>query len=538
MTRSKKVLIICFTLIGLAGTLWFFLSGHSAPDHARYIPSDAIAVVTVNTKRIAADILLGGELKKDTTLGENKTLEKWKKASEENGGIGLSLTADILFFSCTSPGSKQPYTGMVLQLDDDQTLLRFINKELPKLIDTAQENLLKLNPAINYQGYIVVNKGTGSRFCFGFNRHAAVLIKALWAVGDQDFFSKELSRLFKLPKDSSILANENFRTSERRSSDISGWFNYNHPQLKHLFTSKKDSVYPPGYVNAWLDFNKGTGDLTLYIIPSDKKRAAVFVKNHSENDFLKVISTDNFTTLFQADLNMPNLITNLKRLGNEHTLDRLCGEWGLTTGDIAESFTGKADLLFNGFVHYQKKYIAYEYDADFNQVTVEKYRDERIPGFVMRMGMDGSKAMLNLLPKLLTNKRISPWQLGYRLNADIPVYMYPVGSYLYITNASDSKWRTGGKNHSVEEETAELPKHSSGVYCDLPSLRKELQKEFPRTDEEEKKAWDTFRSVSLTADEEPGGRTTFSLDLKLSDPKTNALVQLINLFQEMKKHPF
>ncbi len=523
----------------MGGLVWFFIAGHSMPAYARYIPGDATAVVTINTKRIATDILLGGELKQDTALGPNKTFLKWKKASEENGGLGISMTSDILLFTCFGPAEKQLYGALVIKLDDEQTLLRFFRKELPKLLDTA---FFKPAALTETKTYKMVSVSTGpfadDQIFMGFNQEVIVLLKAESHGWTSDRAAKELDRIFNEPKENSIAAVENFRKSERRPADITVWFNYNHRQFHHLMNQKKDTASRPGYVNAWLDFNKGAVDLTVFTIPSNASRVPVFRKSHAENDFLKLIAADKFMGLLHADIDFQNLLNNLNTIGNEKYVERMAGQWGLTSQDIASSFDGKVDLALNGFVHYKKKYIDYTYDADFNKIEIEKYRDERMPGFLLKLGMNGSTALLSLFPKLSGNKRIAACQNGYRLNSDIPVYFYPVGNNLYMSSSDKlPKDQAEQAVHNPEIQSL-ADNHSSSVFCDLKSLHEAMQKEFPSNDQQEKKVWDRFKSVSFTADEVPGTRTELGFSLKFSEAKTNALVQLINLFQEMQKHPF
>jgi hypothetical protein len=535
--RSKKFLFFCIVLVCLSGGLWYFITGHSMPAHARYIPGDAVAVVTLNTKRLATDILLGGDLKQDTGISENKLLARWKKASDKNGGPGISLSSDILFFGCMCQTNKQLYVGMVLKTDNEQKLIQFVTKELPGLFDSATFQLSMLTDHKTYRSFVVKNKVNGNSFCIGLNEEAFVLITAVYQSGDPEFLAKEMNRIFNQSKESSMAALANFKNAQRPASDISFWFNLNAAPWKSLFTQTKELKDEPGYINAWLDFNKGAADLTIFTILPDRKRAAIFRKSHAANDFLSIVRSDKFIGLLHADIDLPNLFSNMNSIGKERGLNELLEGWGLTEKDLATCFTGRAALSVNGFVHYKKKYMDYEYDADFNRQEVEKYREERIPGFTCMLGMDGSKAMFSILPKLLEKKSIRPRADGsYQLNSDIPVYIFPVGNHLYLSSFDHPVLSLPDAQPVFKKEIIELAEyHSSFIFCDLKGLRTQLLSEFPKNDADAKKIWDTVKSASLTADEEPGRRSLHFV-LHFSEAKTNALIQVFNLLQDLKKH--
>ncbi len=528
MLTSKKFWIPACVLILLGFLTWYWTTAHRIPDYARYIPGDVHGVLTINSKRIAADLLFGGNIKEDSTASLNKTISRWKKASERNGGIGISLSSDILAFGNLHPEHKKWYNGIILKLDDEAKLTRFITQELPCLMDTLHTHMTSLIENPGYKNLVIVNDESESPVCIGFNKEVLIILKAGFKVSDPAFFTREMKRLFNLPKDSSMIANENFRKSEKRAADLSLWYNLDNPMLQNILKSGKQNSSKNGALNVWVDFNKGSATLDIIHYPGNGK-AALLSDNTGNSEFTNYIPKDKFLGMLFTHLDLDALLKNTKSEGKEGSIDHLFDRWGLTTSEVFDAFNGDINIALHGIVHFQEKYIAYEYDEDFNQIQTERFRDARMPGFTVSMGLKGFNAALKLLPKLLDGKHITANKTGngFKLTADAPVYLTVIGKNLFLSSSPDTPPKLNDKALNLKEVTEMTARHHSGCFIDLSGIEKQYRKEY-KDSLGTSKLDAVFTDISIVADPEKAGGVKTHIVAKCADPSANALVQLIN----------
>ncbi len=532
MLRSKLFWALFFICFAIGAVLGYLFIGHSVPGTARYIPADISGVLTLQTKRLGADILLGGKLNTDTSLASNKIYQRWKKISAENGGIGISFTSDVLIFQTQSREHQQWYTGMVVKVDDELKLKIFLQTKFTQLLDTAQVHLSALVASPGYSSLVLIDDDWRSPVGIGFNHDVMVVLTACYEVRDNSFFNPELKRIFNMPKDSSILSNKVFRESEKQSADVSLWINLNAPAIKDLLGTKPGQNSKEGFLQAFLDFNKGEINLRVGHLSEDLPGKNVFGKPASNSSFSNYVDTARFMGMLSTHVDLQTLFERIRSEGHGSRLDLVCNKWGLSPDDISGSFDGNADLALNGFVHFNEKYIAYEYDDNFNQVEVPHDREARIPGFVLRLGINGPQAMTLLLPKLLASKTITVCQNGFRLNSELPVYFHPMGPQLFISSSEEMPIaRERGPIEGIVLKKFPVT-DGSWAYIDLKGTAQCIHTEFSNKPDMHPFAG-VFNRILIAIEEQEPGKTNCNIRVGCTNPSTNSLVSLLNLMLDL-----
>ncbi|HEV7230405.1 MAG TPA: DUF4836 family protein [Bacteroidia bacterium] len=523
MSAIQKTTIVLIIVL-LAGTLgWYIFSGHSLGAHARYIPGNAAGVVTINTKRITADVLLGGKLTSDTSGMHARHMSQWKTAYDRNGGFGISLSSDIFLYGNYVTKDSLWFQGMVLRINDEEKLGSFLNTELPKLIDSLRIRAHSPETQKNYKSLLLGTGVSGSNFCVGYNAEAAVVLWQNSSRNDSALLLNELQHIFTQPQDSTLLAKENFRQAEKRACDVGFWFDMGNEGISHLLKTSQDSI-PRPVVNAWMDFSKGEISLDMLAQYKTKNYPLAFRPKREGNDFPKILSKDKFMGLLHANLDLPNLLKNLGSRTDDPRFAHLFDKWHLNTKDVLSSFSGELDLGVNGLVHYQEKYVDYEYDAQFERKEVPKIRDARIPGFTMRLGLEGNNAMTKILPALMADSQIVSFKTGYKLNNEIPVYFYPSANAILISSSAEIPQERKDDSAGTLELQDLYRLHSFFVLINMPAIIESVDEgsghKFPPNT-----VFDLFRSFTYTADQEKPGEVQLTLSLKFKDTGKNALVQ-------------
>src|SRR5690349_19375559 len=93
--------VVLLVLASGAMLFWYFFIRRTIPVHAKYIPSNAMAVATINSRAIALDQSSGGHLfpEFEKESGLPGFLSTILKAAKDNGGSGLHESDDVLAFA-------------------------------------------------------------------------------------------------------------------------------------------------------------------------------------------------------------------------------------------------------------------------------------------------------------------------------------------------------------------------------------------------------------------------------------------------------
>src|SRR6266498_3237328 len=125
-------LVVIMLLAGTAMLFWYFLMRRDVPKHARCIPKDAIAVLTLNLRELALDHASGEHLFPE--MADKKTFSKeidpFLKAVETNGGSGLAETADVLGFFFRD--GEEAYWGVCASVKDSTKFGKLLREQLAK----------------------------------------------------------------------------------------------------------------------------------------------------------------------------------------------------------------------------------------------------------------------------------------------------------------------------------------------------------------------------------------------------------------------
>lgn len=210
-----------FRIIGIAALLaavvvllvFYFSMKREVPAHARVIPSDAVAVLTLNPRELVADHAEDKRLFADitgTALAE-KELEPLTRAIANNDGeSGIEAGADILCFAYRT--GEEAFFGVAMQLSDSAAFGKLVRVQLAKDYNIQTLSL----------GGMPVMQFDTTAAVFGWTEDVALL---LYPIGNHSIatVSSQCSKLLKQQKENSVLANENFCAMELKSFSMALW---------------------------------------------------------------------------------------------------------------------------------------------------------------------------------------------------------------------------------------------------------------------------------------------------------------------------
>ncbi|HET6992926.1 MAG TPA: hypothetical protein VFJ43_16460, partial [Bacteroidia bacterium] len=133
MRKGIRIAFLCILLLsGIAMLYWYFLMKRELPKHARCIPKDVVAVLTLNMRELSLDRSSGGHLFPEMAGKRivHKELEPFSRAVEANGGLGLNETADVLAFFYHNGDAA--FFGVAASVKDSLKFGKLIREHLPK----------------------------------------------------------------------------------------------------------------------------------------------------------------------------------------------------------------------------------------------------------------------------------------------------------------------------------------------------------------------------------------------------------------------
>lgn len=212
----RSIIIALIVTSAVALVVWYFSMKRDVPAHARVIPRDAFAVVTMNLRELmiarSEDEHLYPEMKDESLL--QKELEPFSRAIEANGATGFEETADVLLFAYHS--GEAAFFGIAVELEDSTTFGNLIR------VHVSRE--YNIQPWTS-SGVPIVRFDTTAAV-IGWTEDAALF---LYPIGNHGIatVSQQCIKLLKQTKENSVLMDENFREHELKSFGMALWIHSN-----------------------------------------------------------------------------------------------------------------------------------------------------------------------------------------------------------------------------------------------------------------------------------------------------------------------
>ncbi len=243
-----RSILIALILTGtIALLVWYFTMRREVPTHARVIPKDAFAVLTLNLRELALDRSgeehLFPEMTDEALLHDE--LAPFSKAIAANGATGFEETADVLMFAYHS--GEAAFFGIAIQLEDSATFGNLIRVHVSR-----EFNIVPWTNA----GIPIVRFDTTAA-CIGWTEDVALFLYPISHHGIATV-STQCIELLKQKIEHSVLADETFKEHELTSFDVALFVNTT--SLKN-FTGKGDlleqTLSDVNYFNYFANFEDG-----------------------------------------------------------------------------------------------------------------------------------------------------------------------------------------------------------------------------------------------------------------------------------------
>ena len=432
MKRFLRIALIVILFLGGGALLtWYLIMRRTVPEHARCIPKDALAVLTLNVRELALDYASGGHLFPEMANEDPipTSLKSLLKAIEKNDGSGLKERADLLGFFYQE--NDEAYIGICAAMDDSSKLNKIVTDELSKKYPVSRE-LIRGGSLVHFDSTSAV---------LGWNSELAIFIIPFSNHGGEKSV-RQCERLLSQKKEASVLMNSNFCEHEKSAFDAGLWIQAK-PFLRftnggQLFRTALNEI---DYISLAIDFKEGETDIQR-IITSSKQQD--LLTTNSSSFCCEPKQIEGFWNL-PLDLKNDSL---KEAYAASPPLDAL----PFNDDEILQLLPlldGNCTVMLHDTISYDAEYITYEYDEEFNQKEIKATERKKTSAATYSFGISDEAKTNSLIENLLEADSIpkSNEQWLYTENG-IPMRMMIRDKRLILTS-----WpKCDGKTRAVPEQ--------------------------------------------------------------------------------------
>lgn len=343
----------------LLGLLLLLNSCGKNEEHTRYIPKDAVGVLSINTSSLFKKVLWNAVSGSPAMREMMQELGGKDTASFNPEEIGIKQFTTFYAYGVADQRFSEKARFMVIvPLADATKFQAFLKK---KFADAKIESKDGFTFASLNQGSII-----------GWNKETAILAAASsgssWdeqgnlqpAADNSAILKEEIQKAFALPKDQSLAGNDKFKALQNDGHDISFWLNYemlanSMPQEQigtagAIMASQK-KLLKDAFIAGGLDFEKGKikGNATYYFNPSVKPLMEAMEVKSVNNDLLKRVPGNQMNVMLSYHFNPQGIKTLVDSMGMTPLANAGLKEVGLSLDEVLNAFTGDFLLAVTDF---------------------------------------------------------------------------------------------------------------------------------------------------------------------------------------------
>ncbi|WP_276132951.1 DUF4836 family protein [Polluticoccus soli] len=334
----------------------------SMPDHAKYIPKDALVVVGLNTKEIgkkmAWNAIMGSKLLEDMQK------EKTGSAISDPAEIGIEMMSTSYVYIKEDKRFKNGnrVTALV-PLEDAAKWEAFVAKNFPEAAIKPQE---KYKEALLAEGMYA-----------GWTKDLLVLMNSIelpdvklsldstlpdsfaikQVATDVTQLAAEMATAFTITKENSLTGNNRFTKMENADHDITLWINYDRMMGEFagagnmMGLSLSNTLWKDAALSAGFDFETGKigGDILYYVPEGLKPVAKELGKTDADKEMIERLPGENLDMLMAWHLAPEGVKGLLDKTGILGFLNLALSGQNLSVDEILGAFSGDMAVSLNNF---------------------------------------------------------------------------------------------------------------------------------------------------------------------------------------------
>lgn len=523
----RKLLLIIPAFLILLG------SCKNIPDHTKYIPEDAMAVVAINTKELSKDV--AWSVLKGTDLF--KKLDKKKRDSSdgfrfERSGIDILNTSflyvrsDARYGNKYSPGMQKVLLVPLKSAKEFEAEMKRIlpNKEIQEV---DGRKVLE----ISYSGNAI------------WTKDLLVITDKAYNMSDDDY-KTIVNEIFNVK--TSLGANKKFKALQAENHDIYAWINY-----ETFGKLMMDNAMGRGGVGAILgslantekmmkgaiatvgvNFEDGKIVSNVKYYPSAEMKG-IYEDMYQKPDaaFMDLLPKDNMNGIMATKISPDATMKLIDKMGVKGILNLELGKMDLSIEDILASIKGDIVVSVNNFRSVQKDNPMAAYYPDLALEPYYTYDMDVVFGMKLN-----DKATLQKVITLMGSSLDSiDENTYYAIQREDTICIKLTNDYLVVSNnISSANGFVNGtfKGGNQSEGYKYVANKEYGMFVDLHSFLDQVRAS-GRDSASTVAVKQLFKDVKMGASGMNKDASEGEMEITFQDQNENSLLQLINFFGQI-----
>jgi hypothetical protein len=537
--RNLALLFLATALLGACSS--------PIPDHARYIPKDAVAMAGINlkglSKKIAWNVITGSKLFKEM---QDRIPEKGTKDAMngiEKSGIDFANTVYVYVKTDARFKGGNRITGLVPLSDAGQWEV-YVKQVLPQAVITQHGD--RKEASLGTDMYVGWNKKVLimiNLMAVPDEKTPAVSGVSTSATGDNTAISAEMQNAFSVANENSIKGNKYFSDLELQGHDISFLLNYDllMTQMSGTMAEKtgmslncllwKDAAFTAGF-----DFIKGkiTGDMH-YFMPGMKDIGTELGATSADKDMLDRLPNQNLDMLLGMHIAPKAIKGILEKMSLLGTANIGLATQGLNVDNVLSAFTGDMAIVMNNFSLKTEKVT----DNFMGQAVVHDNQKPSVDlTYVIKLN---KKEEFQKLVKLAKDNGLPASGNGFviPIDANDSVYIlmndqFAVASNKYVNATGVLAGKSAQK--MPEPASSKVYSHPTAFYLDIQQLLKNIDPSISHSAHDSAMISESkklLNNVSFNGGEFKNDAFEYHLDINFMNTDENSLINLMDYGMKM-----
>lgn len=553
MTRHLLLFLACALL---------FASCHSVPDHARYIPRDATAVIGINTnvlgKKIAWSAITGSKLIDELEKGADMSDARQKAEALKDAGISYSST---LYFYQKSDNRYEHNSKMVLvlPLSSEKKWEDYLKKNFKNIQVAPQKDfktaMLDGKAMAGWNGKVLIiqnplRQRTSEQLELpvmeGDTTEPEYETIEGWGELDEAGSLAEMQNAFAQKKENSILKDDHFSTLSKQNDDISVFLNYeqvmNSMNGMGMGTAMAQPLFQNTAFTIGVNFKDGLIESDMRYYPSENLKEVVEKMGNTNvpEDMVERLPGNNLAMVMSYHLDPAGLSAALDKMGMTGLANLSLASQGLNMDEILGAFTGDLAFTINNFRIEEKKVEVDSFMLQFMD-TSDLINREPVMDFLFVMKIKNKATVDKLLGMAQKSGLKSVGNGFYQMGDDAGSGQLLVNNdYIVAGSSAPAIQAFAGKSNAArlpDPAHAVVTGHPLGFYMDVQAMLQQVPLPAGRDKQADAAMLNgsrkLFRSVELNGGEFRKQASNYQLKINLMDKSENALLQVLNLIQQV-----
>ncbi len=543
---TRFALLACLSVALMTGAC------NKIPDHARYIPKDAVAVISVNlrslSKKIAWNMITGSKLFKEMQKRIPEKNAKDAMLGIEKAGIDALNVFYVYVKTDARFSGGNRVTGLV-PLSDAAQWESYIRQVFPdvKIVQKGEHKEASL--------------GTG--MYVSWNKNLLMIMNVIIKDSDREMMdtvmgdpdkapeadwaavAAEMEAAYTLSSDNSVTTNKHFSSMEMSGHDITFWLNYDQLMTQYnsnvaekVGMSLSGALWKDAAFSAGFDFKKGkiTGDLRYFMSPDLKDIGAELGGTNVDKDMMERLPSDNMDILMAFHISPKGIKQMLEKTGYLGLANVSLTTQNMSVDNVLDAFTGDMAVIMNDFSLKSEAAT----DSLMGQAVLHYNQKPSLNmSYVIKIN---KKDEFQKLVKLARENGLQPMGNGFVIPISLKDSVYIMMNDQYVIAANNYKHATGflSGDFKATKMRPEIAKtimgHPVSMYVDIQQLFKNVDNTISHSAHDSAMIAESkklLNNCSLTGGAFVNNAFEYHMDVNFMNPDENSIIELMDYGMKM-----